>query len=107
MNDIFFKPHLSDDRSLLHFPYSREDLNHRPIFPTYIFDGGASLFVLDAFGTNNSDVLLQKILSGELYQYWYLDGEFRWDAVYQKFSLTLQVKEESIKNIQKKIFIII
>lgn len=86
MNDIFFKPHLSDDRSLLHFPYSREDLNHRPIFPTYIFDGGASLFVLDAFGTNNSDVLLQKILSGELYQYWYLDGEFRWDAVYQKFS---------------------
>ena len=89
MDDLYYTPYLQGANTSSappRFPYSRKKLMERPIFPTYIFDGGASFFLLDTFGTNDSDKLLNLIVSSELYKYWTIDGRFHWNAVFQKFS---------------------
>lgn len=86
MNNIFYKPYVeSNDFPPARFPYTREKLLERPIFPTYIFDGGASFFMLDVFKTNNSDDILELILSGKLFEYYTFEGKFDWSGVFKKF----------------------
>jgi len=85
MNNVFYKPYLQEKKTT-YFPYSREKLLERPIFPAYVFDGGAFFFLNDVFGTANSDELLQKLLSGELFDYYKQDGKFCWQAVWNKWT---------------------
>ncbi|MBE6931174.1 MAG: hypothetical protein E7463_12950 [Ruminococcaceae bacterium] len=85
MDNIYYKPFLG--KSAAYFPYTREQLKKRPIFPAYIFDTGAFLLCNDLFGTaENSDLLLEQIMSGELFKYWETDGEFDWYAVWNRFN---------------------
>ena len=84
MSSIFIKPGIPDER-VLRFPYSREKLLERPIFPAYVFDGGAFFFLTDTFGTADGDRLLDMTMSGELFRYWTLDGRFDWGAVWKQF----------------------
>ena len=88
MNDLFLKPYCTENENAAapRFPYSRELLSEGPVFPAYVYDGGASFFQLDLFGDNDSDAMLSRILSGELFSYWTLDGQFDWGAVFKKFS---------------------
>ncbi len=84
MNNRFYKPYIENKVS--YFPYTREQLCERPIFPTYVFDTGAFQAVNDILGTANSDELLPRIMDGSLFDYWQYDGKFDWCAVYKKFS---------------------
>lgn len=85
MDNIFYKPYLKSGKTT-YFPYSRNKLIERAIFPTYVFDGGAFFFLNDVFGTANSDDLLEKIMSGELFKYWEQDGKFNWRSVWNKWT---------------------
>ena len=85
MNNIFYKPYMGDGKPV-YFPYTREKLTERPIFPAYVYDGGAFLFINDVFDAADSDRLLKLILSGELFAYWTIDGKFDWSAVYKKWT---------------------
>ena len=85
MNNIYFRPYLQQEKTT-YFPYSREKLQEKPIFPAYVFDGGAFFFLNDVFGTSNSDILMEKTLSGELFKYWEQDGKFNWRAVWNKWT---------------------
>ncbi len=67
MSNIFYKPYI-DGKEF--FPYSREDMCKRPIFPTEVLDGGAFFFANDALGATDGDAMLEKIMSGEIFSYW-------------------------------------
>lgn len=83
MSDIFKKPYL--DQTPVYFPYTVEKLCEGPIFPSIVFDGGAFFFANDALGTVNGDELLEKIMSGEIFSYWYREGEFDWLGAFKDF----------------------
>ena len=85
MSNLFLKPFLENARQDVFFPYSREKLSERPIFPTYVFDGGAAFFGFDQFGTIDSDVLAEKVMDGTLFEYWKRDGVFDWCSVFKDF----------------------
>ena len=46
MNNIYHRPYLEQGK-ITYFPYSREKLLEKPIFPAYVFDGGAFFFLND------------------------------------------------------------
>lgn len=83
MDNVFYKPYIPNAKTT-YFPYTREKLLERPIFPAYVFDGGAFFYLNDVFDTANSDDLLKKLMSGELFQYYQQDGKFCWRAVWNK-----------------------
>lgn len=85
MNNLFLKPFLSNAKKDVYFPYTREKLSERPMFPTYVFDGGAAFFCFDQFGTINSDLLLEKVMDGSLFTYWEREGQFDWCSVFKDF----------------------
>ena len=86
MNNEFFRPYLGKEGVTCYFPYSREKLMERPIFPTYMFDTGAALCANDILKSLNSDEWLAKIMSGEFFKYWEFEGVFDWHAVWKKFN---------------------
>ena len=56
MSDLFLKPYFPNQAEKpVYFPYTREKLCEKPMFPAYVLDGGASFFALDQFGSVNSD----------------------------------------------------
>ncbi len=85
MDNTYYKPYMNS-KNIVYFPYTREQLSERPIFPTYIYDGGAFFFVNDCFDTANSDALLELIMNGKLFDYWRYEGKFDWSAVYKKWT---------------------
>ena len=85
MNNVYFRPYLKNEK-VTYFPYTREKLLEKPIFPAYVFDGGAFFFVNDIFGTSNSDELMEKMFAGRLFNYWEQDGQFNWRAVWNKWT---------------------
>lgn len=89
MNNKFKKPFFSEiygESRETNFCYTREQLSERPIFPTYILDGGAFLFLNDVFGTANSGDWLPKIMDGSFFDYWTYNGKFDWYAVWKSFT---------------------
>lgn len=99
MNDIFYKPYLSDQTA--HFPYSRETLLEKPIFPALVIDCGAYLCANDILGSVNGDVMLQKVMDGSLFDYWRENGEFDWCAVskrHKKIPYTSEYEAEIFLN---------
>lgn len=89
MDNLFYRPYLSTLKSKeTFFPYDREKLCERPIFPTYIIDTGAALCMNDLFKTTSSDELLRQTLSGELFKHYEFEGKFHWHAIYKKFNKT-------------------
>lgn len=83
MSNVFYKPYINGET--VYFPYTREKLVERPIFPTFNFDGGAFFFANDHFKTTDSDKLLDMIMDGTLFDYWTRDGVFDWNAVFKDF----------------------
>lgn len=89
MNDTFIKPYFEElygKCCKARFCYTKEQLSERPIFPTYILDGGAFLFLNDVFETTNSDDWLRMIEDGTFFNYWTYDGKFDWYAVWKNFT---------------------
>lgn len=89
MNNAYIKPcfkELYGDVRETRFCYTKEQLSERPIFPTYVLDGGAFLFLNDVFGTANSDDWLPMIMDGTFFDYWTYDGKFDWYAVWKCFT---------------------
>lgn len=84
MDNIFYKPYIENTKEA-HFCYSREVLKNRPIYPTYVLDGGGFFFVNDEFGTQNSDEWAEKIMDGSFFEYWTRNGEFDWSAVFKDY----------------------
>ncbi len=83
-DNIFPKPYV-EDAKISYFPYTRTNLTERPIFPTYVFDGGAFFFLNDVFKTANSDDILEMMMSGKFFKFWETDGKFDWCAVLKRF----------------------
>ncbi|MDO4487619.1 MAG: heparinase II/III family protein [Eubacteriales bacterium] len=89
MNNDFHKPYFKElfgSEQTGKFCYTKEQLSERPIFPTYILDGGAFLFLNDVIGTTNSDDWLRMIEEGTFFEYWTYDGKFDWYAVWKNFT---------------------
>lgn len=85
MSNIFYKQYLNSENTV-YFPYTREKLLEKPIFPAYVYDGGAFFFVNDVFDAADSNKLLKLIMGGELFEYWTMDGRFDWKAIYKKWN---------------------
>ena len=83
MNNEFLKPY--GGTTPVYFPYTREQLCQRPIFPTMVMDGGAFFFANDYLGDFNGDTLLEKTMSGEIFSYWMRDGKLDFHCVYKDF----------------------
>ena len=89
MNDQFIKPCFQEIYGSVQnakFCYTKEKLSERPIFPTYVLDGGAFLFLNDVIGSTNSDDWLKMMEDGTFFDYWTCDGEFDWYAVWKNFN---------------------
>jgi len=84
MSNIFYKPYLKNAREA-HFCYTREALSQRPIYPTYVLDGGGCLLINDVFGTSNSDKWLDSIMNGDFFDHWSRDGVFDWKSVFRDY----------------------
>lgn len=71
MNQQFLKPYITElypsERKERTFMYPREILREEPIFPYFVLDGGAFFFITDAFGNTSTKTMLEKTLSGELF----------------------------------------
>lgn len=85
MDNRYYKPYLEKKKA--YFPYTRESLLERPIFPTYVLDTGSFLCCNDLFGcAADSDAMIELIMSGKLFEYYEYDGKFDWWAVYKRFN---------------------
>ena len=71
MDNVFKKPYLAETYGSApaerYYVYPREDLVKESIFPYLVLDGGAYLFISDHFGDVGSDGLLNKVMSGEVF----------------------------------------
>lgn len=79
----FKKPYCKDffgKEMEAHYAYPAEKLSDEPIFPYFVFDGGAFNFINDRLGVADADSLLEKTMSGELFDLFKLHGEFNWEA---------------------------
>ncbi|MBE6688318.1 MAG: hypothetical protein E7588_03450 [Ruminococcaceae bacterium] len=85
--DIFKKPYFPSDKTV-RFPYTREQLSQRPIFPTLVMDGGGHFFLKQTFGVSNGDEILQKTLDGSIFEFYKTDGVFDWKAILKRFRET-------------------
>jgi len=70
------------------FPYTRELLCERPIFPTFVMDTGAKLLTRQVLGIDDGDDMLEKIMDGSIFDYYRRDGEFEWCRVLNDFRKT-------------------
>ncbi len=64
-----------------YFHYNRDDAE--PIIPYFVLDGGAFMFMRDRLEVDNSNDLLDLVMSGEFFKLWNLNGEFDWDTVFK------------------------
>ena len=72
---------------------------NEPVFPYFVMDGGAFLFMNDRLGIADGDQLLEKVMDGSFFALWQKDGRFDWDAV---FSLPAQ---DTMRNFEWHIFL--
>jgi len=86
--DFFVKPHFNLGNKKCRYPYTLEQLKKHPIFPYYIMDGGAYLFLSGVLGKDwDGDTLAEACMSGELFLHWCGEnGEFDWDLPYKQFA---------------------
>lgn len=73
----FFKEIFGSERTV-YYAYPREELLSEPIFPYFVFDGGAFNFANDRFGTADGDRIRDLTVSGKLFDVFSLDGQFNW-----------------------------
>ena len=83
MDNIMRKPYLAEilgrPEAERRYVYPREDLLREPIFPYLVLDGGAYLFISDHVGEVGSDALLERAMSGEIFDLLRgEDGEIDW-----------------------------
>ena len=83
MDNIMRKPFLAEilgrPKAERRYVYPREDLLREPIFPYLVLDGGAYLFISDHVGEVGSDALLERAMSGEIFNLLRgEDGEIDW-----------------------------
>ena len=64
-----------------YFHYNRDEAE--PIIPHFVMDGGAFMFMRDRLRVDNSNDLLDLVMSGEFFKLWYMKGEFDWDTVFK------------------------
>lgn len=71
MDNIFRKPYIDvlyqTEPAERFFMYPREILQKEPIFPYFVLDGGAFFFITDSFGDATAETMLQKTMSGEIF----------------------------------------
>jgi len=81
MKEKYIKPYIEKfyrpKDSFYH--YNRDEAE--PIIPYFVLDGGAFLFMNDQLKVNNTNDLLDQIMSGEFFEHWVFDGEFQWNGV--------------------------
>ncbi len=80
---VFKKPYAKEifgEEQSSYYAYSRETLKNEPIFPYFVFDGGAFHFANDRLGTTNSDELLELTMSGKLFDIFKRHGQFNWET---------------------------
>lgn len=64
-----------------YFHYNRDEAE--PIIPYFVMDGGAFMFMRDRFRVDNSNDLLDLVMSGDFFKLWHMNGEFDWDTVFK------------------------
>ena len=64
-----------------YFHYNRDEAE--PIIPYFVMDGGAAMFMRDRLHIKDSNALLDKVMSGDFFKLWYMNGQFDWDTVFK------------------------
>ena len=64
-----------------YFHYNRDEAE--PIIPYFVMDGGAAMFMRDRLYIKDSNALLDKVMSGDFFTLWYMNGQFDWDTVFK------------------------
>lgn len=78
----YTKPYATEifgQRRVTHYAYPREELMGEDIFPYLVLDGGASQLMLDRFGSNSGERMLELTMSGELFHEFQNGGEYNWE----------------------------
>ncbi len=89
MDNEFFKPYYDEIYNVKtekrYFVYDREKLRIEPIFPYLVLDGGAFFLMNEKFGGTDAKTLLEKTLSGEVFDFIRdKDGKINWGISYEK-----------------------
>ncbi len=64
------------------YHYNRDEAE--PIIPYFVMDGGAFLFMNDQLGVNNTNDLLELVMSGKFFSHWEHEGNFEWNMVFER-----------------------
>ena len=91
----YIRPYSEGKKSYFH--YNRD--NAEPIIPYFVMDGGAFFFMRDRLKVDNSNDLLELVMSGEFFKLWYVDGKFDWDMVFA------QPEQDTMRNFEWHIFL--
>ena len=112
MDNEYRKPYLA---ALTHtapqtryYVYPREALKKEPIFPYLVLDGGAFLFAAEHFGDASSDTLLEKTLSGELFElFWDENGEMDWGRSYHLAAASGMPKQHEWQSWPQRLYMLL
>jgi len=112
MNNEFRKPYLASiygtqPRHRV-FVYPRETLIEKDIFPFYILDGGAFFFMNETFGDSTSKTLLEKTLSGEVFEpLKRADGSIDWARSYNFTEGTGMLKQHELQSWPQRLYMLL
>ena len=112
MDNEYRKPYLA---ALTHtapqtryYVYPREALKKEPIFPYLVLDGGAFLFAAEHFGDASSDTLLEKTLSGELFELFRDEnGEMDWGRSYHLAAASGMPKQHEWQSWPQRLYMLL
>lgn len=99
MKQVYNKPYIEKIGSptSAYFHYDRDAAE--PIIPYLVLDGGAFMFMRDRFKIENTNQLLELIMSGEFFKLWEYDGKFDWDTVFKL------PKQDTMRNFEWHLFL--
>ncbi len=112
MSREFNKPFITEffpcEPSTRNFVYPREMLIEQDIFPFMVLDGGAFFFMTEAFGDATSATLLEKTMSGELFDILRTsDGRIDWGISYHTTDGTAQYKQHELQSWPQRLYMLL
>ena len=112
MNNEFVKPYIAQiygvEPQKRYFVYPREILVREQIFPYYVLDGGAFFFACDHFGDATSDTLLEKTMSGEMFELLRdKDGRIDWGRAYHTAAETGMSKQHEWQSWPQRLYMLL
>lgn len=83
MKERYIKPYIEEIGVPRPAWFHYAEAAKEPVFPYFVMDGGAFLFMNDRFNIQDGDQLLELIMNEKFFNLWQRNGRFDWDTVFQ------------------------